>query len=42
MFFFQEIGMDKEVSPYNEKYVKRIKSQEGLPYEIIKTADLWK
>ena len=40
--FFSEKGISVEQSRYNPEFVKKIKSQEGLPSVKIKTEDLWK
>ena len=40
--FFSERGISVEKSLYNPEFVRKIKSQEGLPSVKIKTEDLWK
>ena len=40
--FFSERGVSVEKSLYNPEFVRKIKSQEGLPSVKIKTEDLWK
>jgi len=40
--FFEAEGVSVVKSPYNPEFVKKIKSQEGLPSVKIKTEDLWK
>ncbi|MCL2649962.1 MAG: hypothetical protein FWD60_02910 [Candidatus Azobacteroides sp.] len=40
--FFSAKGISVEKSCYNPNFVKKIKSQEGLPSVKIKTEDLWK
>jgi len=40
--FFSKKGISVEKSSYNPEFVKKIKSQEGLPSVKIKTEDLWK
>ena len=40
--FFSKKGIAVEESLYNSEFVKKIKSQEGLPSVKIKTEDLWK
>ena len=40
--FLSAKGISIEKSSYNPEFVKKIKSQEGLPSVKIKTEDLWK
>ena len=40
--FFSQKGVLVEKSRYNPEFVKKIKSQEGLPSVKIKTEDIWK
>jgi hypothetical protein len=40
--FLKNEGINLPYSPYDEKFVKKIKSQEGCQGIKIKTEDLWK
>ena len=39
--FFQGLGYQIEKSPYDPKFVKKIKEQKDLPGQIIKADDIW-
>ena len=39
--FFEELGFRIEKSPYDPKFVKKIKEQKDLPGQIIKADDIW-
>jgi len=40
--FFSAKGVTVDQSSYNPEFVKKIKSQEGMPSVKIKTEDIWK